>query len=216
MTQNSSSIIISRKGQNHSGSETSESDLGGSRCSVSVVLGIWQVGIGHLGLDNLLHCVALHVVHGQVCGGHAEAHGVGDLVDRLDDAVCIGGAVAAPCHTVGCLYLLLDRVGVTVAVVVLAEVVLSVVLGVGRINWGWSSNHRGRSNYGSRSSSWDGVAVVGGIGQVGVADFWGNDWSSSSVGLLLHNWRWCSYRSLSNSNWGSSNWGSSCDSLNRS
>merc|ERR1719234_3001054 len=200
MTQNSSSIIISRKGQNHSGSETSESDLGGSRCSVSVVLGIWQVGIGHLGLDNRLHCVALHVVHGQVCGGHAEAHGVGDVVDRLDDAVCIDVAVAAPCHAVGCLHLLLDRVGVAVAVVVLAEVVLSVILGVGRINWGWSSNQRGRSDNGGRSNSWDGVAVVGGIGQVGIADFWGNDWSSGS-----------SYRSLSNSNWGSS-----CDSLNRS
>merc|ERR1719234_300281 len=142
MTQNSSSIIISRKGQNHSGSETTASDLGGSGRSISVVLGIWQVGIGHLGLDNRLHRVALHVVHRQVCGGHAEAHGVGDVVDRLDDAVCINVAVAAPCHAVGCLHLLLDRVGVAVAVVVLAEVILSVVLGIGRINWGWSSNHR--------------------------------------------------------------------------
>ena len=49
-----------------------------------------------------------------------------------------------------------------------------------------------------RSSSWDRVAVVGGVRQVGIADFWGDDWSSSS-----------NSRSRSNR-------GSSCDSLNRS
>merc|ERR1712119_123969 len=134
-------------------SETTDSDLSGSGCSVSVVLGIWQVGIGHLWLDNWLNRVALHVVHGQVGGGHTESHGVGDVVDRLDDAIGVNVAVAAPCDTVSSLHLLLDRVGVAVAVVVLTEIVLSVVLGVGGINRSCSSSHSGRSNYGSCNRS---------------------------------------------------------------
>merc|ERR1719411_966541 len=189
MTQISSSIKISHRVdiiRVFQASETTDSDLGSSGCSVSVVLGIWQVGIGHLWLDNGgLHGVALHVVHGKVGGGDTESHGVGDVVDRLDNAVGVDVAVAAPCDTVSSLHLLLDRVGVAVAVVVLTEIVLSVVLGVGCVNRDCtcSSNHRSRGNYRSgnwgsnrggnwgRSNSWGGVAIVGGIGQVGIADF---------------------------------------------
>ena len=61
-----SSIKISRKVkiiQAFEASDTTDSDLGGSGCGISVVLGVWQVGIGHLWLDNRLHRVALHVVH---------------------------------------------------------------------------------------------------------------------------------------------------------
>merc|ERR1712038_142202 len=177
-------------------SEPTNSDLCGSCCSVSVVLGVWQVGVGHLWLDHGLHSVALHVVHRQVGGSHTEAHGVGDVVDSLDDAVGVNVAVAAPGDTISSLLLLLDGVGVAVAIVVLTEVVLSMVLGVGHVDGGCSSNNRGGNwscNW-CRSSSWDRVAVVGGVRQVGIADFWGDDWSSSSN------------RSRS----------SSCDSLNRS
>merc|ERR1711953_1360896 len=196
-----SSIKISRRVkiiQAFEASDTTDSDLGGSGCGISVVLGVWQVGIGHLWLDNRLHRVAFHVVHRQVGGCHAEAHGVGDVVDCLDDAIGVDVAVAAPGDTISSLHLLLDRVGVAVAVVVLTEVVLSVVLGVSGINRGCSNNYRGRGNYRSgnwgsnrsRSNSWGGVAIVGGVGQVGIADLRGNDWSSSSYWSRSNSLNW--------------------------
>ena len=72
------------------------------------------------------------MVDGQVGGGHAEAHQVGDVVDGLDEAVGIDVAVAAASDTVGGLDLLLGLVGGGEAVVVLTGIVLGVELGAGR------------------------------------------------------------------------------------
>ena len=74
----------------------------------------------------------VHVMDGQVSGGHTEAHGVGDVVHSLDNAVGVNVAVAAASDTVGGLDLLLGLVGAGEAVVVLTGIVLGVELGAGR------------------------------------------------------------------------------------
>ena len=210
---------------------------------VGIVLGVGQVGVLDLRGDDIAsvvgrHCSrhnrgssrsnrgsrcrscrsSIHIVHRQVGGSHAEAHGIRDVVHGLDNAIGINVAVASPGDTICSFHLLLSLCGVGKAVVVLSEVVLSMELRVGSVNSSWCShNCRCCSLDNCRCSSngvcgGEVVTIVGGVGQIGVADLWcHNRGSSSSVGRL-HNWQWCSGRSSSNrssSNRSSSNRSSS-------
>lgn len=99
---------------------------------------------------------------GKVGGGHAEAvDGVGDVLDVLDDAVGVDVAVGAAGHTVGSANLLAGRVGVLVAEVDAAQLILSVELGVhGR-------SHRDRGSKRSRDRGGDGHRGRGHAGRSG-------------------------------------------------
>ena len=100
---------------------------------------------GHMDCLSFLHRSG-HMVDGKVSGTNTEAEGVSDVVDSLDDAVGVDIAVGAPGDAISRLDLLLDRVLITVAVAVLADVILSVVLGA----LGTSGTHRdGSSDNGS-------------------------------------------------------------------
>ena len=150
------------------------------------------------GRDWSLDSIALDMVDRKVGGGHTETHGVRDVVDSLDETVGVHIAVTPSGDTVGGLHFLLDRVRVAVTVVVLADVVLCVVLGVGGVN---GSDHRSGGDNRSSSDHRCGnslrqrVGVVRGVGQVGVGHLRSNHWSrvvssshrSSSIGSG-HNW----------------------------
>ena len=89
---------------------------------VAVVGGVGKVGVVHRRADDgvpggtsggFFHGgssggFSLNVVNGEVSGGHAETHGVRDVVDGLDEAVGVDVAVGSAGNTVGSLDLLLD------------------------------------------------------------------------------------------------------------
>merc|ERR1712107_322065 len=64
----------------------------------------------------------------KVCGTNTEAKSICDVVHSLDNSVGVNIAVSSSGHTICCFDLLLYRVGVTVAIAVLADVILTVVL----------------------------------------------------------------------------------------
>merc|ERR1719239_803209 len=82
----------------------------------------------------------------EVCGSNTETKGVSNVVHSLDNSIGIDVAVSSSGNTVSRLDLLLDRVGVTVAIAVLAKVILAVVLGslwCCSMDNGGSSHNRG-------------------------------------------------------------------------
>lgn len=162
---------------------------------VAIVCGVGKVGIvdrgaddgvpGSLGggfLDNSSGGGTFDVVDGEVGGSDAETHGVGDVVDGLDEAVGIDVAVGPTGDAVSGLELLLGLGWAGEAVVVLADVILSVELGVDGICWGCADDGGGDggglgSDGDSGGSVWDGVgvmlgsiAVVGGIRKIRVGN----------------------------------------------
>jgi hypothetical protein len=86
----------------------------------------------------------------KVCGTNTETESVSNVVHSLDNAIGINIAVSTTGDTVSRLDLLLDRVGVTVAIAVLAKVILGVVLGSlwchSMDNWGSSHNWSSMDN----------------------------------------------------------------------
>merc|ERR1719336_2125340 len=133
----------------------------------------------------------VNMMHWQVGGSNTEAHGIRNVVHSLDDSIGVNVAVASPGDSIGSLHLLLGLCGVGKAIVVLSKVVLGVELRVGSVNRSWCShNSRGSSN---SLCGGQVVAVVGGIGQVGVADLRSNYRCSGCVGLG-HDWQRCSSR----------------------
>merc|ERR1719239_999893 len=82
----------------------------------------------------------------EVCGSNTETKGVSNVVHSLDNSISIDIAVSTSGNTVSRFYLLLHRVGVTVAIAVLAKVILAVVLGslwCCSMDNGGSSHNRG-------------------------------------------------------------------------
>ncbi len=98
---------------------------------------------------------------GEVGGLDAEAQGIGDVVHTLGDAVGINVAVGASHTTVDVADLLLGRVDVGVAVVDVAEFVLSLELAGG-------SNQRSRDDRGGSQGSRDGGGGRSSIGSKSV------------------------------------------------
>merc|ERR1719336_3762756 len=162
----------------------------------------------------------INMMYWQVGGCNTEAHGIRNVVHSLNNSIGVNVAVASPGDSIGSLHLLLGLCGVGKAIVVLSKVVLSVELRVGSVNSSWCShNGRGRGLNNSRGSSSNSlcggqvVAVVGGIGQVGVADLRSNYRCSGCV-RLGHNWQTCSSRNRRSFN--SNRSGSRCRSSSRS
>merc|ERR1719391_1761799 len=86
------------------------------------------------------------MVHRQVGGANPVAERVSNVVNSLDHSVSVNVAVGATHNAVGSLHLLLGRVDISVAVAVLANVVLAVILGA----QGSSLHDRSNLNHGSR------------------------------------------------------------------
>merc|ERR1719365_126713 len=103
------------------------------------------------------------MVHRQVGGANPVAERVSNVVNSLDHSVSVNVAVGATHNAVGSLHLLPGRVDISVAVAVLANVVLAVVLGA----QGSSLNDRSNLNHGSR------------------LDNRGNNWGSFNVNYSL-------------------------------
>ena len=95
--------------------------------------------------------------HGQVGGGHPEPQGIGNVVHRLDLSRGVEVVVGSPHDAVGRPGLGAGAVGVGVAKVVLAELVLGVVLGLGHRRGGRGGGHDGRG--GSRNGGLDGLGI---------------------------------------------------------
>merc|ERR1719336_2129657 len=136
----------------------------------------------------------VNMMYWQVGGSNTEAHGIRNVIHSLNNSIGVNVAVASPGDSISSLDLLLGLCGVGKAIVVLSKVVLCVELRVGSVNRGWcSDNGRGSGFDNSRGSSnslcgGQVVAVVGGIGQVGVADLRSNYRCSGCVGLG-HDWQ---------------------------
>lgn len=160
---------------------------------VAIVGGVGKVGVVDRRADDGVpssHCrgfldksgssFSIDVVDGEVGGSDAETHGIRDVIDGLDKAVGVNVAVGSAGDTVGGLELLLGLGWTGEAIVVLADVILSVELRVDGINWsagddgggdgrGLGSDGYGRGGVGdSVGVVLSGIAIVGGIGQVGV------------------------------------------------
>lgn len=91
--------------------------------------GIGDGGLGGVGLgDDGVNERGRGLVDREVGGGDAESQGVGNIVDALNDTICIDVAVGSPDDSIGSLVLSLDAVLIGVAVLVLAELVLGVEL----------------------------------------------------------------------------------------
>merc|ERR1712179_120689 len=108
----------------------------------------------------------------EVGGCHSESHGIGDVVNRLYDSISIDIAVASSSNPIRSLHLLLGLSGMGEPIVILSNVILCVELGVGAIH-GLSNavcrNYRSCLHSVGRREV---VAIVRGVGKVGVVDLW--------------------------------------------
>jgi len=103
---------------------------------------------------------------GQVSRGHSKTSVIGNVLNCLEDSICVDILVSSPHGAVSGLHLLPDGVWIVVAEAVLASLVLCVVLGArhrshhGNLNLLHHRSHRSHRSYGCHRS--DGLGDVGG------------------------------------------------------
>merc|ERR1719225_677958 len=124
---NSSWCSHNSRGSGFDNSRGSSNSLCG-RQVVAVVGGIGQVGVADLRSNYRSSSRSVNNMNWKVCGTNTESKSICNVVHSLDNSVGVNIAVRSSGHTICCFDLLLDRVGVTVAIAVLANVILTVVL----------------------------------------------------------------------------------------
>merc|ERR1719243_561140 len=94
------------------------------------------------------------MVNREVCCTNTEPKGISDVVDILDNAICVNIAVSATNDTIGSLDLLLHGASVVVAKAVLTGIILGMVLAALHSSRCNLNRGRGISHWGCRLDSW--------------------------------------------------------------